>query len=76
MYASLQSVPWGQLLGVEDGPHYPPPLFKIQLTHPDLDLSVTHWNSTLEVGPIRIRSRVVKGYGRGGRQLGMPTGMQ
>lgn len=51
------------------------PEYKCDFTHIPRNSELNYWKNIILLDtPINIASYVIKGFGRGGKQLGMPTG--
>lgn len=72
----VQNLDWKWLLGKDTKPTYPETLYKICVHEPPLDKSIKGWSKYITLQPaITIESYIIAGFGRGGKMLGMPTGI-
>jgi len=71
-FISFEEVDWS-LLGVKDAEFYQSEYILNLKVHPKND-ELQHWNNVAYLDePIYVNSDIVEGFGRGGRQLGIPT---
>ena len=67
LYDSLLKVDWMRIIGIDSKVIFPQPQFHVSLENPSLDMSIKYWNKAFEIDPIHIVSKVIYGFGRGGR---------
>jgi riboflavin kinase len=76
IYEALENIEWNKVgnFGVLKTIEYPKPSFYLQLETKPVNMEYQIWKNVSKLEkPIELMSRIVHGFGRGGKKLGIPT---